>query len=110
MTEFPGPFTYEGFFFINRITPGEKRITDKIRLPEKIKLFSAIKGQRDNITVRLFIQNTIVLKPVLTEDSKPMASLASPIEQLPPVSPQIETLILIRPELQTAAIPAGKPP
>jgi hypothetical protein len=110
VTQFPGPFPYECFLFVNRITPRQKGIFQKIRLPEKIKLFRTIKSKSNSICIRLFIQNTIVLKPVLAEDGKPVASLASLIEQLPLVSPDGEALPIVRPEPQATAIPAGKPP
>jgi hypothetical protein len=74
MAELPGPFPYAGLFFVNRVTPRQDGIFQPVRLPEEIKLFRPFQPEHDSITIRLFVQNTIVLKRIVPENGKPVAS------------------------------------
>jgi hypothetical protein len=72
MAEFSGSLPDERFLFVNRITPFQKRVFDKIRLPEKIKLFRPFHDQDNNVAFRFPVQNTVVLKGGITQDGKPV--------------------------------------
>jgi hypothetical protein len=87
MAEFPGSFPGEGCFFVNGVIPLQKRVRNKIRLTEEIKVFRSVYKKRNGITVRFFVEDAVILEPFPVEQGKPVASLITPVLDIPGVSP-----------------------
>jgi hypothetical protein len=94
MAEFPGSFTYEGFFPVNGVRPGKERVFDKIRLPEEIKLFRPFHEESNNVTFRFPFQNTVVFKGRIAENGKPVGTLPPLVDQPPIIPPEGKPFII----------------
>jgi hypothetical protein len=112
MTKFPRSFTDKRLFFINGVASRKKVIFYKIRLPEEIKMFRPFNPQAHYITVRLPIENTVVLKRTIVENSKPMRTLLSLVNQPPSITPEGKAFIIRGNKAEAAILPVppGKAP
>jgi hypothetical protein len=110
MTEFPSSFAYQGFFFVNSVTPFQEGDFDEIRLPEEIKVFGPFHEQGNDVSFRFPVKNTIVFKGRIAEDGKPMGTPPPFIYQSPPVSPEGKPFVIRGKEAEAPTIPPGKVP
>jgi hypothetical protein len=110
MTEFPGSFPYQGFFFVNGIRPFQERVFNKIRLPEEIKVFGPVHEEGNDIVLRFPVKNTVVFKRRIPQDSKPMGTLAAPVHKSPSIPSQSKPFIIRGDKAEAGRGPPGKPP
>jgi hypothetical protein len=110
MAELPGSFPNDGFFLINRITPFQERVFDKIRLPEEIKIFGSFHEESNDVVLRFPVQNTVVFKGSIPKNGKPVGTPPPLVDQPPSIPPQSKPFIIGRNKPETRTPPPGKPP
>ena len=110
MAELPRPFARQGFFFVDSVAPFQKRIFDKVRLPEEIEPLRPFHEQGNNVAFRFPLKNTVILKGRVPKDSKPVGPSPPLIDQPLSVPPEGKTLVVRGNKPQPSAVPPGKAP
>jgi hypothetical protein len=110
MAEFPGSLPDESFFFVDGVTPFQERVSDKIRLPEEIKVSGPFHEEGNNVTFRLLFKNTVIFKGSIPKNGKAVGTLASPVYQPLPIPPEGKPFIIRREEAKARSGPPGKAP
>jgi four helix bundle protein len=108
MAELPGPHMIRrridhSLFFVYRIAPPQNLRPNFVRLPQKIKPLPPVKSHMDPAALRLPVKNNIVLKPLIIQDSKPVALFPPRITEAPPVPPR--RILLLRKRHKPQPIP-----